>query len=62
MIDGSRTQDLPIRDPLTTKTQTYNRFKRTLFISTKPQSANVRGIPLCQATKMPAVILVSDFR
>ena len=31
--------------------QTYKRFKRTLFIRTKTQSANFGGIPLYQATK-----------
>ena len=31
--------------------QTHKRFKRTLFIRTKTQSANFRGNPLYQATK-----------
>ena len=33
------------------KIQTHKRFKRTLFIKTKTQSANFWGNPLCQATK-----------
>ena len=31
--------------------QTHKRFKRTLFIRTKTQSANFRGNPVCQATE-----------
>ena len=31
--------------------QTHKRLRRTLFIRTKTQSANVPGNPLCQATK-----------
>ena len=33
------------------KIQRHKSFKRTLFIKTKTQSANVRGDPLYQATK-----------
>ena len=37
---------------ISTKIQTYKRFKRTLiYYDTDTQSANVRGNPLCQATK-----------
>ena len=49
--------------------QTHKRIKRTLFIRTKTQSANYRGNPLCESTKLHlnndfrtlAVILVSEF-
>ena len=37
--------------PCLSKLRTHEKFKRTLFIQTKTQSANFRGNPLYQATK-----------
>ena len=37
--------------PFKNMSQTHKRFRRTLFIRTKTQSADFQGNPLCQATK-----------